>query len=100
MELDNTFSQEHPFTAFNTETKTPGYRLLNMGTGFNLVNKKGKLVCSFHVSGNNLTDLAYQNHLSRLKYADLNLSNQRTGVFNMGRNYNLKFILPLSISLQ
>jgi len=43
----------------------------------------------------NLTDVAYQNHLSRLKYTDENMATGRMGVFNMGRNFSLKLNLPL-----
>jgi iron complex outermembrane receptor protein len=43
----------------------------------------------------NLSDIAYQSHLSRLKYTDENILTGRTGVFNMGRNYSLKINIPL-----
>ena len=49
----------------------------------------------FHVTGTNLTDKAYQSHLSRLKYADYNPVTGRQGVFNMGRNVIFKITLPL-----
>jgi len=34
--------------------------------------------------------------LSRLKYAPENLVTGRIGVFNMGRNFTIKFNIPLS----
>ena len=34
LELDNTFAQQHIFAAYNTETDTPGYSLLNARIGF------------------------------------------------------------------
>lgn len=46
----------------------------------------------------NLTDIAYQNHLSRLKYADLNYFNGKRGVFNMGRNFGIKVNVPLDFA--
>jgi iron complex outermembrane receptor protein len=45
---------------------------------------------SIYLLGNNLTDVAYQNHLSRLKYTDENPVSGRVGVFNMGRNLMVK----------
>jgi iron complex outermembrane receptor protein len=95
IELDNTFAQNHPFTGFNTETATPGYSLLNAALGTDIIGKNGKTICNLLFAGNNLTDVAYQNHLSRLKYAALNNVTGRQGVFNMGRNYSVKLNVPL-----
>jgi iron complex outermembrane recepter protein len=99
LELDNTFTQNNIFTAYNTETKTPGYTLLNAGIGADFFNKKEKQLCSISFSALNITDVAYQNHLSRLKYAAENLATGRNGVFNMGRNFSIKLNVPLSFSL-
>jgi iron complex outermembrane receptor protein len=96
VELDNTFTQNHPFTGFHTETKTPGYGLLNAGLGGDLVRRE-KVFLSIFLSANNITDVAYQNHLSRLKYTDVNNVTGRTGVFNMGRNFSIKAIIPFKI---
>lgn len=98
-ELDNTFSKQNVFTGFNTETKTAGYTLLNAGFGFDIVNRDKKTVFNFGFSALNLGDVAYQNHLSRLKYAGENLATGRTGVFNMGRNFSVKVNVPLNIHL-
>ena len=95
-EIDNTFKKKDIFFAYNTETATPGYTLLNMGLGTDVVNAKGKVLFSLNLSGNNLGDVAYQNHLSRLKYAALNMATGRTGVFNIGRNFGLKLNIPFS----
>jgi len=43
----------------------------------------------------NLTDVCYQDHLNRLKYADVNVLTGRRGVFNMGRNVVLKISIPI-----
>jgi iron complex outermembrane recepter protein len=99
LELDNTFTQNNIFTAYNTETKTPGYTLLNAGIGADFFNKKEKQLCSLSFSALNITDVAYQNHLSRLKYSATNLATGRNGVFNMGRNFSIKLNVPLSFSL-
>ncbi|TXT33714.1 MAG: iron complex outermembrane recepter protein [Chitinophagaceae bacterium] len=95
VEIDNMFTQNRVFTAFNTESVTPGYTLLNIGTGADLLSK-GKTFCSIYFSLNNLADVAYQNHLSRIKYAAENTVTGRQGVFNMGRNFSVKLNVPLS----
>ena len=95
IEFDNVSSQNRVFTAYNTETATPGYSLINFGVGSDFTNK-GKTVFSLHLSLNNLTDVSYQSHLSRLKYTDENYLTGRMGVFNMGRNFSLKLNMPLS----
>jgi iron complex outermembrane recepter protein len=100
VELDNTFKQSKIFTAYNTETETPGYSLLNAGIGADIVSAKGKTLFSLHIAGNNLADIAYQNHLSRLKYAAENMATGRIGVFNMGRNFSIKLNIPLSVKLK
>lgn len=95
LEADYTFEQNHPFTAFETETSTPGYALLNGGLTASIHNKKKQLF-SVYLLANNITNTAYQNHLSRLKYTAENLSTGRIGVFNMGRNFMVRLNIPLS----
>jgi iron complex outermembrane receptor protein len=94
MQLDNVATQNDPFTGYNTETRTPGYHLLNIGLGTQYT-KKGKQLFSIALTAQNITDVAYQNHLSRLKYTAENMATGRMGVFNMGRNYSLKVNVPL-----
>lgn len=96
VQLDRTFAQNDIFSAYQTETATPGYTLLNAGVGTDFVNKKnGKTLFSLHLAANNLTDVAYQNHLSRLKYAPENEVTGRVGVFNMGRTFSMKVSIPI-----
>jgi iron complex outermembrane receptor protein len=95
IELDMFFKQERIFSAYGTETMTPGYSILNIGTGTDFT-LKGITICSIYLSVNNLADKAYQSHLSRLKYADINYVTGRTGVYNMGRNFSIKLIVPLN----
>lgn len=95
LQLDNVFDQNNAFTGYNTETNTKGYSLLNLGIGTD-VKIKNKNRFSIYFSGNNLTDVAYQSHLSRLKYTDVNNTTGRMGVFNMGRNFNVKMNIPLN----
>jgi iron complex outermembrane recepter protein len=94
-EAEHTFDQKKPFTAYDTETPTPGYTLLNASVSTD-INSKNKTLFSLYILGNNLGDVAYQNHLSRLKYAAVNAATGRQGVFNMGRNFMLKLNIPLS----
>lgn len=93
-ESDYTFKQNNPFTGFNTETATSGYLLLNAAIGTEVANK-GKTIFSIHLTGMNLGDVAYQNHLSRLKYTAVNNATGRMGVFNVGRNFGVKLNVPL-----
>ncbi|OYY24556.1 MAG: TonB-dependent receptor [Bacteroidetes bacterium 24-39-8] len=98
LELDNTSTQNRVFTAYDTETPTAGYSLLNLGLGTEIV-AKGKTLCSINLSFNNLTNISYQNHLNRLKYTDTNALTGRMGVFNMGRNLSLKLNIPLNFKV-
>ena len=93
MNADHYFAQNHVYTAFDTETATPSYTLLSAGLGasFSWFDKKDFI--SLYLSGNNLTNLAYQSHLSRLKYADQNPATGRRGVFDMGRNISFKMVM-------
>jgi len=95
--MDNVAAQNNPFTGYNTETKTAAYSLINLGMGTQVMNK-GKHLFSISLFAQNLTDLAYQNSLSRLKYTDENLVTGRKGVFNMGRNFSLKINIPLQFN--
>jgi iron complex outermembrane recepter protein len=99
-EIDNNFKQNNAFTAYNTETATAGYTLLNLGVGADIITSKGQPLFSINLSANNLADVAYQNHLSRLKYADINIATGRQGVFNMGRNFSVKLNVPLVFKLK
>ena len=98
-EMDNVAKQNRVFTAYNTETPTDGYTLFNIGTGAEIT-CKNKTLFSINLGLNNITDVAYQSHLSRLKYAGENLTTGRIGVFNMGRNFSLKVYVPLSFKLK
>jgi iron complex outermembrane receptor protein len=51
-----------------------------------------------YISVDNLLDVAYQSHLSRLKYAPENYVTGRMGVYDMGRNISFKILVPFVIS--
>lgn len=91
---DYNFKQDHYYKADDTETATPAYCLLNASVGTDVM-IKGRRVACMSITGTNLTNKAYQSHLSRLKYADLNPVTGRQGVFNMGRNVVFKITIPL-----
>jgi iron complex outermembrane recepter protein len=93
--VDYFFAQNNIYSAYGTETATPSYALLGAGIGGNIKAYGKKDFFSLFISANNLTDVAYQSHLSRLKYAPQNPLSGRNGVFNMGRNVSLKLILNL-----
>lgn len=99
LELDNMFTQNRVFTTYNTETATQGFSLLNFGIGAD-IQSKGRTFATINLAANNITDVAYQNHLSRLKYTADNLVTGRAGVFNMGRNFTLRLNIPLEWKLK
>jgi len=91
-------NQNRVYSADNTETPTPGYVLYNAGMGTDITNRKGKVLANINILGNNITDIAYQSHLSRLKYFEQYPNNQsgRNGIYNMGRNISFKLSIPLN----
>jgi len=97
IELVTTFKQENYFTGFDTESASKGYTLLNVGAGTDICAKE-KTLFSLHLSALNLTNVAWQSHLSRLKYTAINNRTGREGVFNAGRNFSAKLSIPLNFS--
>jgi iron complex outermembrane receptor protein len=95
-DMENYFAQNKYYSAYGTETGTPAYTLLNLGFGTDFVNRK-RTICSLYISATNLADIAYQSHLSRLKYEPENYASGRTGVYNMGRNISFKLIVPIGL---
>jgi iron complex outermembrane receptor protein len=70
----------------NFETPTPGYFLLNasLGSQFRVKNQ----VWTCFISGNNLTNTKYFDHLSRLK---------EIGIYNMGWNVTFGVVIPFGL---
>ena len=95
--LDCYLKQTHIYSADDTETKTPGYALLSLSAGSD-IQVKGRKIAELYITADNLLDKAYQNHLSRLKYADVNAATGRRGIFNMGRNITFKIVVPLFLT--
>lgn len=88
--------QSHVYAVDQTESETPGYALLNLSAGTD-VTWRSKKIAELYITADNLLNKAYQNHLSRLKYADVNNLTGRRGVFNMGRNVTIKLVVPINI---
>ena len=101
-ELQYYATQSRIFSAYGTETQTSGYVLTNIGLGATFLNQKGNPLLTLSVIGNNILDVAYQDHLSRLKYFEPYPDNVtgRSGIYNMGRNFALKVNVPLGWSLK
>ncbi|MET3126378.1 iron complex outermembrane receptor protein [Arcicella rosea] len=96
VELEHNQQQNNALLAYNTETKTPAYSLVNVGTGATITNLKKKALFSIYLNVNNLLDNTYQSHQSRLKYLDVNQTTGRQGVYNMGRNISVKVLVPIN----
>lgn len=99
VEMDNNATQNNFFGGYNTETGTKGYTLFNVGLGSDFYfggAKRATIIFAI----NNLTDVAYQNHLSRLKYAPENVTTGRQGIFNIGRNFTARLIIPFEWRLK
>ena len=94
--LDCYLKQTHIYRADDTETETPGYGLLSLSAGTD-IQLHGKKLAELYVTADNLLNKAYQNHLSRLKYADENMVTGRRGVYNMGRNITFKLVVPIEL---
>ena len=93
-DLDHFLKQSHIYSADDTETATPAYTLLGLSAGADVL-VRGKKMAELYVLADNLLNCAYQNHLSRLKYAPVNLVTGRRGVYNMGRNVTFKAVIPI-----
>jgi iron complex outermembrane receptor protein len=89
--------QDKIYSAYNTETVTPGYTLIDAGFGTDVINKSGKTIFTFSIMGNNLADVAYQSHLNRMKYFEEYPGNGsgHNGIYNIGRNISFKIVVPV-----
>lgn len=94
--LECNLAQNHYYKVDDTETATPSYTLISLSAGTDL-NIHKKKVAELYITADNLLNCAYQNHLSRLKYCDVNNATGRQGVFNMGRNIVFKAIIPIEL---
>lgn len=81
IKLSTTFAQNN-ISFF--ETKTSSYNLWSIGLGGEI--KLSKHILTINISGTNLTNKVYINHLSRLKI---------DGIPNIGRNFNIRISYTL-----
>jgi iron complex outermembrane receptor protein len=95
LEMINTFKQNKPFLGFDTESMTVGYILWNSNFGAEIKGNRNQNLFSIYFSVLNIGDLAYQNHLSRLKYLDINNVTGNSGVYNAGQNFFCKINIPI-----
>ena len=97
IELNHLWAQNNVLLDNGTERTTSSYSLFNVGMGTAVKNRRGSEMFSFYFTVTNIFDRAYQNHLSRLRYAAENPSTGRVGVFNMGRNFSFKVVVPVAL---
>lgn len=96
VEMDLNLAQNDAFTAYGTETITPGYTLINLEMGSDIMSNNTRLF-SIYLGVDNVANLAYQDHLNRFDYLPVNPVTGRMGIFNMGRNYSIKLSIPLDL---
>jgi len=99
VQSDYTFLQSKAFTAYNTETSTPGYWLVDLSAGTDFYSGNHKIF-GLYFALTNIGDIAYQQHLSRLKYTAVDNVTGRAGVYNMGRNFMVRLQIPLEFEWQ
>ena len=95
------WAQNDVYSALYTELASAPYTLVNAGLGTNVVNPRdGRVICSLFVNCTNLTNIAYADHLNLAQYFYavngnlVTVTNQRQGVFNMGRDFTIKVVFP------
>jgi iron complex outermembrane receptor protein len=96
-EVDAYADQSHFYGVDNTETFTPGYALINLGAGTTITGKGKKTICELFLQLDNVFNTAYQANMNRLKYFEYYTAspNGRSGIYNTGRNFSVKAIVPL-----
>jgi len=95
VENDFNLAQNRYLGLYKTETPTAAYNLVNLTASGNIHISESQSL-QWLVAINNLFDIAYQNHLSRLQYFEYYSAspNGRSGIYNMGRNIAFKVIIP------
>lgn len=94
-EADVNATQNKYLGLYGTETSTPGYALINIAANTHLQLGKTQVI-QLQIAVNNLFNIAWQSHLSRLQYFEYYTQspNGRTGIYDMGRNICFKTIIP------
>lgn len=94
--MEYSLRQDNYYAMDDTETATPDYAVFNASAGVDL-HFLGHNCLELVLTCQNLFDKVYQSHLSRLKYADVNIMTGRQGISAMGRNVCLKVNLPFDM---
>jgi len=99
--LQHDWAQNNIYSALYTEVPAAQYTLFNAGAATSFVNPKtGRVICSFYINCNNLTNIAYADHLNLAQYflsyngQLVTVTKQNQGVYNMGRNISFKLVFP------
>ena len=58
--------------------------------------KRGRKLFSLFLTAENLTNKAYQSHLSRMKNLPIEREDGGQGFYNMGRNIGVKVMIPIT----
>ncbi|MBS1486988.1 MAG: TonB-dependent receptor [Bacteroidetes bacterium] len=90
VEADWHATQNRFLALYDTETRTPGYTLTDVGLRATFFQR-----WQVQAQVNNLFDEVYQSNLSRLKYFEYYTAtpNGHTGIYGMGRNFCFKLIV-------
>ncbi|HTS45193.1 MAG TPA: TonB-dependent receptor [Puia sp.] len=98
------WAQDNIYSALYTELASVPYTLVDAGLGTDFVNSKtGRVICSLYVNCTNLTNISYADHLNLAQYFYsqngnlVTVTNQRQGVFNMGRDFSFKIVFPFAL---
>ena len=107
--MNYTFQQSHLYYQTQIYAGTPAgspeaiaslnpsaaYGLFNAAIGSDFM-YQGSKVCTVVLSCDNIFDVAYMDYMSRFKYYAVNGATNRVGVYNMGRNFSFKVLVPLT----
>jgi len=84
-----------PYEYRASKSPTQGYVLFNASVGGDIISQ-GQTICKIYIICNNVFDTPYMDYMSRFKYNPVNYTTGRVGVFNMGRNFSFKLIIPIN----
>ena len=86
-----------PFEYAASKKATGGYILFNAGCGGDIQNKSGSTFIKLYFVCSNIFNTSYMDYMSRFKYYPVNYTTGRVGVYNMGRNFSIKIIIPIHV---
>ncbi len=92
------FPQKRALTENDFETPSKSYTICEAGAGFEW-RLSAKFAPRIALRATNLFDMTYQSHLNRLRYAPVNPATGRPGIFDPGRSFSVKVVLPLTTKI-